>query len=149
MTITNHPHRTAGEIIEAILIIFADYHLVTQNKKWKLIVEKNRNYVTKRFNDKDKEHPVTEAKFRIQKVPEGLLEKILFFALGDFAVTIVIPPVHSHVHIHSVELDVMFGNRSISGKDNFLVQFYREILNDILNKLQTQAPELNTRSFNK
>ena len=89
MTIKTHSifTRNAQEIVEQILLVCVGlYPDETEKKVWKMIVVENRSYVTKRFDDKDKEIPVTAAKLRIERVPQGFLDKVLQFFFGPFGV---------------------------------------------------------------
>ena len=151
MTIKTHSKftRTASEVIEQILLICTGlYPDETEKKVWKMVILENKNYTAKRFDDKDKEFPVTAAKLRIERIPQGLLDRLLKLFFGSFGLTIVIPPVHSHVKIHTVDVDLVLGDRRVSGRRSPLVKtLYRKDISQILSILQEKVPELNTRSI--
>ena len=148
MTIKTHSifTRNAQEIVEQILLVCVGlYPDETEKKVWKMIVVENRSYVTKRFDDKDKEIPVTAAKLRIERVPQGFLDKVLRFFFGPFGVVINIPPVNSYVKIHAAEVNLMFGDRRVSQKRDPAVRIlYQKDVDKILSTLKERVPELNT-----
>lgn len=144
--------RTASQIIEEVLNICAGTCPDEFNKKlWQTVVLEKRDYVLKRDEDQGIGTPVTSAKVRIERIPQGFFDKLLRLFLGSFGLAIVIPPVHGHVKIHSVKVDVIFGNRRIERRKSVLARtlyrLYRKDLEQALSTLKEKVPELNTHSI--
>lgn len=136
--------RNASQIIAEILNVCTGLSPNELDKKlWKAVVREN-NYVLSRDEDQGIGTPVTSAVLRIDRIPQGFFDKLLQLSLGNFGLTVYIPPVHSHVKIHSVGVDVMFGDRRIERRKSVLARtLYRKDLEQILSTLKKEVPELN------
>lgn len=140
--------RTASEIIEEVLNICAGTCPDELNKKiWRAVVLERKDYVLKRDEDQGIGTPVISAKLRIERIPQGFFDKLLRLFLGSVGVTIVIPPVHSRVKIHSVGVDIVFGDRRIDKRRNIVARvLYQKDLEQALSTLKKKVPELNLTS---
>lgn len=147
MTIRTHSKftRTASEVIEEILRICSGTCPDELNEKvWRAVVLEKNDYTLKRDEDQGIGTTVVSAKLRIERIPQGFLDKLLGRFLGNIGVTIVIPPVNSNVKIHSVGVDIVFGDRRIDRRRDLVARtLYQKDLEQALSTLKKKVPELN------